>query len=75
MKKTIKKIVNGFGYDVIKLDTDEIKLYSDLYESESVIKKKFYNIGAGGFSHPAWTNVDYESEWYKKIDLILVMIF
>ena len=66
MKKTIKKIVNGFGYDVIKLDTDEIKLYSDLYESESVIKKKFYNIGAGGFSHPAWTNVDYESEWYKK---------
>jgi len=66
IKKNIKKIFNSFGYDVIKLYTYDIKLYSDLYSSESVINKKFYNIGAGGFSHPAWTNVDYESEFYKK---------
>lgn len=66
MKKLIKKIVNNFGYDINKLNVDDIKLYLDLYGSESVRNRKFYNIGSGSFSHPAWTNVDYTSEWYKE---------
>ena len=28
--------------------------------------KRFYNIGAGSFSHPYWTNLDHGSEWYKN---------
>ena len=41
-------------------------LYKDLYPEDSLNNKKFYNIGAGGFSHPYWTNIDYNSEWYAS---------
>lgn len=48
-------------------------LYFDLFGEEAVQKRRFYNIGAGDFYHPAWTNVDLRSEWYDehhdKIDL------
>jgi predicted SAM-dependent methyltransferase len=27
--------------------------------------RRFYNVGAGSFRHPAWTNVDFESDWYE----------
>jgi len=30
-------------------------------------KKRFYNIGAGNFFHPYWTNIDYASDWYEKV--------
>lgn len=43
----------------------DVCLYYELYNKESVEDRKFYNIGAGGFRHLAWTNVDHESEWYK----------
>jgi ubiquinone/menaquinone biosynthesis C-methylase UbiE len=26
-----------------------------------------YNIGAGSFRHPDWTNVDHDSDWYREI--------
>lgn len=52
------------GYEIKKLPKPSITLYHDLYPEESIINKRFYNIGAGGFYHPYWTNVDYDSEWY-----------
>ncbi|MFO7559260.1 MAG: methyltransferase domain-containing protein [Desulfobacterales bacterium] len=54
-------------YGLRKIDRAyNIELYSSMYSKDSVKKKNFYNIGAGGFSHPCWTNVDYDSQWYKS---------
>lgn len=66
MKRLIKEIIKRFGYDINKLDVDDIQLYLDLYDSESVKNRKFYNIGGGANFHPAWTTVDFISEWYSS---------
>lgn len=44
----------------------EIPLYHQQYSERSVREKRFYNIGAGGFRHPCWSNVDMASQWYDK---------
>jgi|SRR5688572_27276549 len=72
MKRVIKKVIRSFGYDITPLkkpvkkpstkpDHDAYKIYP----KASLDKKLFYNIGAGDFSHPYWTNVDFKSDWYK----------
>jgi predicted SAM-dependent methyltransferase len=38
--------------------------YVQLFGQDAVDNRRFYNIGAGGFRHPAWTNVDKRSDWY-----------
>jgi len=62
----LKKILNSKGYEIraVNQSLDDVDMYLEIYEKESVVQKKFYNIGAGGFNHPAWTNVDYVSDWY-----------
>jgi predicted SAM-dependent methyltransferase len=69
-KKAVKQIaqsfVRKFGYEIRrKKPENDINLYKQLFGKESVAKRKFYNISAGGhlgfgggFSHPCWTNVD-----------------
>jgi predicted SAM-dependent methyltransferase len=68
MKSLLRAIVRPLGYDIQPLpDTvDDRQLYSQLYPASSVAGRLFYNIGAGGFSHPCWTNIDYQSEWYAR---------
>ncbi len=57
----------GFEHrEKIKKDIYQLQLYHDLYPRESLINKRFYNIGAGKFRHPYWTNIDLKSEWYAK---------
>jgi hypothetical protein len=67
IKEKIKNILLKAGYDLKKLPSDRygIALYKRLYSPESLEKKRFYNIGAGKFYHPYWTNVDHISEYYK----------
>lgn len=36
------------------------------YADNSLTERRFYNIGAGNFLHPYWTNVDMPSEWYSS---------
>jgi len=65
--KNIRTLINFFGYDVRKINQKGyLDLYVQLYGEEAVAKRRFYNIGAGNFYHPAWTNVDHSSEWYRK---------
>lgn len=75
MKRTIKKLIRSFGYDIAPLrnarkpkaagaKTNDFDAYKQ-YPQKSLDKKRFYNIGAGDFFHPYWTNVDFKSEWYK----------
>jgi len=47
--------------------------YEQLFGAEVVVGRQFYNIGAGSFRHPAWTNIDKSSDWYKgNNDLIAI---
>lgn len=68
MKRLIQKGLNMFGYEIHRTNkkANDIKLYLKLYSEDSINNKRCYNIGAGGFSHPCWTNVDYVSDWYAK---------
>lgn len=36
---------------------------------EPSLKKKNLNIGAGRFYHPYWTNVDFDTDWYKRFKM------
>ena len=71
LKKAIRKIINTTGYDICKAPKKEnirdIDLYYRIWGKEAVESRRFLNIGAGSFRHPAWTNVDHQSEWYKDI--------
>ena len=70
VKKTIRKVVNLIGYDIHKAPNrkgEDMGLYYMIYGKEAVENRRFYNIGAGGFRHPAWTNVDHKSEWYEDV--------
>jgi predicted SAM-dependent methyltransferase len=44
----------------------DLNLYRELYPAESIDQHRFYNIGAGDFSHPAWTNVDGGAEFLES---------
>ena len=66
MKKTLKKILNTFSYDLIEYPySKDQHLYKELFPMDSLNNRKFYNIGAGDFSHRYWTNIDFDSEWYS----------
>jgi len=64
----MKRVVNAIGYDVkVWRAGNDIDLYYRIYGKKTVENRRFYNIGAGSFRHPAWTNVDHKSEWYRVV--------
>lgn len=68
IKSKVKKLFHLMGFDLIQVkDNFQIKLYHSIYNDEILDKKPFYNIGAGSFKHPFWTNVDFASDWYKGV--------
>lgn len=42
-----------------------IEAYARNFSAESLARKRFYNLGAGSFRHPYWTNIDLVSDWYS----------
>lgn len=61
------KFIRELGFEIrntVKKDIYQLQPYHDLYPEESIINKRFYNIGAGKFRHPFWTNIDLKNEWY-----------
>ncbi|MEM6630474.1 MAG: methyltransferase domain-containing protein [Bacteroidota bacterium] len=69
IKKQLVKLAQGLGYDIKKRPKADLNIYQQLYSKESLENKRFYNVGAGGFSHPYWTNVDFLSDWYSHYDI------
>ncbi len=67
MKDKINKILKVFGQKLVKIDRDPFKKsgYKRNFEEKSLHERRFYNVGAGNFYHPYWTNIDYISDWYK----------
>lgn len=62
----------GFELHSLK-PVNDTALYRRLYGKESVEKRRFYNISAGGhlsfgcgLDHPCWTNVDVDRPWEKS---------
>ncbi|MFW9996693.1 MAG: methyltransferase domain-containing protein [Candidatus Odinarchaeota archaeon] len=70
IKTSVQRMFNLFGFKLVNIRKEEklkldIDLYKRIYSEDSIKNKKFYNIGAGTFRHPYWTNIDYESDWYS----------
>ncbi|MEZ5083103.1 MAG: methyltransferase domain-containing protein [Bacteroidales bacterium] len=65
--KLIRKTLWKVGIDIKKAENTgfNLELYKKRYPKESLDLKRFYNVGAGLFYHPYWTNVDYISDWYE----------
>lgn len=41
--------------------------YRSAYSEDSLRNRRFYNVGAGLFTHPFWTNVDFASDHYGAV--------
>jgi predicted SAM-dependent methyltransferase len=72
IKSKLKKIVKSFLKKIkIKItrekDPFNLLLYRKIYNEEVLKSSPFYNIGAGSFYHPYWTNIDYASDWYGGV--------
>lgn len=46
---------------------DDVDDYRAVFGAEAVARRRFYNVGAGKFSHPVWTNVDFSHPAYDKL--------
>jgi SAM-dependent methyltransferase len=71
-KAAVRQGLRHAGYDLTPIVRDDRALYRELFGVEAVENRRFYNIGAGAFSHPAWTNIDKSSDWYAdaQVDII-----
>jgi ubiquinone/menaquinone biosynthesis C-methylase UbiE len=59
MKRVIYSLLEKAGYSLSKLEPPhDVDLYRQLFSTDSIEKRRFYNIGAGNFYHPCWTNID-----------------
>jgi SAM-dependent methyltransferase len=78
MMKLVRKLLSSLGYRLERISLPEgdlwggnpledVDMYRRLYPTESVQGKRFFNVGAGAFRHPAWTNIDMKSEWYGSV--------
>jgi len=72
----LKKILTFFGLKIIhtkqkRLNKDIITLetYKKYFPEDSIKYRRFYNLGAGKFRHPYWTNID------KKKDSLTMIFF
>lgn len=65
IEKTVQTILGKFDVKLKRIKTNDLNLYHEIYSKDDIQNKRFYNVGAGLFNHPAWTNIDYYSEWYN----------
>jgi predicted SAM-dependent methyltransferase len=67
LRRLVLKAANTIGYDIRRVPSKagDVAVYYRVYGKAAVENRRFYNIGAGGFRHRAWTNVDHRSDWYK----------
>lgn len=71
--RALQAFLRKQGIDVNKYpDPYVLDTYHKTYSKKLLATKPFYNVGAGGFSHPYWTNIDYVSDWYKgrQVDVL-----
>lgn len=67
-RQVIRRVIRFAGYELSPLRTGEevdLRPYHAICREETLRQKPFYNVGAGTFRHPYWTNVDNPSDWYQ----------
>ena len=77
LKNVVKRSLATFGYQMTRIEQSTPErnslLYQRVYAKESLLSRRFYNIGAGNFLHRYWTNIDFRNPWYdgssNQIDL------
>lgn len=63
-----RHLLRKLGVDVVRAtDPYRLAVYRGLYSQQVLDSKPFYNVGAGSFYHPYWTNIDYVSSWYADV--------
>lgn len=67
MKKQIRNFLEQLGFEIKRKERWDNKAAYEAFPKNSLSAKHFYNIGAGSFQHPYWTNIDFKSEYYSKI--------
>lgn len=68
IKNVIKEQLHKRGWGRVSNGFVEVSdgIYQNLYSEDSLENKRFYNIGAGSFSHNYWTNIDYATDYYAE---------
>jgi len=56
----VRKFLRLFQLDIqrIRTNPDDTDEYLRAFGTEAVEARRFYNLGAGSFCHPCWTNID-----------------
>lgn len=67
MKRMIRNVLSQLGYELYKKNISDANAYSNIFPERSLSEKRFYNVGAGSFRHPYWTNIDFATEHYKSV--------
>lgn len=67
LKNYIHALLKKRGYQIVaKNEALDVNAYSR-FKKQSINERLFFNVGAGSFSHPYWTNIDYQSPAYKEM--------
>lgn len=79
LRRGIHRALDRLGYQVTRVRAPttlekprpkqpklDLSLY-DRYPADSLAARRFYNIGAGSFAHPYWTNIDFATGWYGTV--------
>lgn len=72
-RRAVNRIINQWGIEVVRLRNDlpDLSLYEEKERPET---PRYVNIGAGGFFHPFWHNLDTPNEYYAEIQKNLAFI-
>jgi SAM-dependent methyltransferase len=66
--RLLQKTLDKSGREIrMKPDPYKLSVYNALYDAATLKRKPFYNVGAGSFWHPHWTNIDFVSDWYGAV--------
>lgn len=66
MKKQFLEACQRLGFEIKRREPPtDVNVYEQFYEAASISGRKFYNVGAGEFYHPCWTNIDYTDAFVK----------
>jgi SAM-dependent methyltransferase len=67
LKKLVKTAFHAAGLEIARRkEPYQLERYHSLFDAKTLAAKPFYNIGAGTFWHPYWTNIDFVSDWYAS---------
>src|SRR5690349_20540729 len=66
LKQIVHTVVHTMGFELVRRGKPkpDLSAYQRL-DAHTLARKPFYNVGAGSFRHPYWTNVDKPSDWYR----------